>query len=44
VVEGPWVCRKAIGAGNAPAVIGKALPVNYHVGVNGKHVCIDLGE
>jgi hypothetical protein len=29
VVEGPWVCRKAIGGGNAPAVIGKALPVQY---------------
>ena len=29
VVEGPWVCRKAIGGGNAPAVIGKALPVHY---------------
>ncbi|GMH93241.1 hypothetical protein TL16_g12574 [Triparma laevis f. inornata] len=31
VVEGPWICQKAIGPGNAPAVIGKALPVNYYV-------------
>jgi len=30
VVEGPWICQKAIGPGNAPAVIGKALPVHYY--------------
>ena len=30
VVEGPWICQRAIGPGNAPAVIGKALPVQYH--------------
>ena len=30
VVEGPWICQRAIGPGNAPAVIGKALPVQYY--------------
>ncbi|GMI21946.1 hypothetical protein TrCOL_g7933 [Triparma columacea] len=41
VVEGPWICQRAIGPGNAPAVIGKALPVQYHRKV-GKYFEVDL--
>jgi len=41
VVEGPWICQRAIGPGNAPAVIGKALPVQYHVR-EAKYFEIDL--
>jgi hypothetical protein len=50
VVEGPWICRQAIGAGNAPAVVGKALPLEYHEHLNnddglnnkGKYFEVDL--
>ena len=41
VVEGPWICQRAIGAGNAPAVIGKALPVQYYH-EPGKYFELDL--
>ena len=29
-VEGPWIVRKTVGPGNAPAVVGKAMPIEYY--------------
>lgn len=30
VVNGPWVVRKAVGNGSSPAVLGKAIPLEYY--------------
>lgn len=30
VIDGPWIVRKAVGPGNAPAVLSKVLPLQYY--------------
>lgn len=30
VVDGPWVVRRAVGPGTAPAVLGRVVPLVYH--------------
>ena len=30
VVDGPWIVKKAVGPGTAPAVIGRDLPLQYY--------------
>lgn len=30
VMEGPWIVRKAVGPGNAPALLGKVVPLEYY--------------
>ena len=30
VVEGPWIVKKAVGPGTAPAMIGRDLPLQYY--------------
>jgi hypothetical protein len=29
VVDGPWIVRKAVGPGSAPALLGKVIPLQY---------------
>ena len=30
VVDGPWIVKKAVGPGTAPAMIGRDLPLQYY--------------
>lgn len=30
VIDGPWIVRKAVGPGSAPAVLGKVIPLTYY--------------
>ena len=30
VIDGPWIVRKAVGPGSAPAVLGKVIPLLYY--------------
>jgi hypothetical protein len=30
VVDGPWIVRTAVGAGNSPALLGKVIPLQYY--------------
>jgi len=30
VIDGPWIVRKAVGPGSAPAVLGKVIPLEYY--------------
>lgn len=34
VIDGPWIVRKAVGPGNAPAVLSKVLPLQYYLTPN----------
>ena len=30
VIEGPWIVKKAVGPGTAPALLGQAIPLQYY--------------
>ena len=30
VIDGPWIVQKAVGPGNAPAMLGRDLPLQYY--------------